>query len=281
MPMFSAFDGTGLAYHESGAGRVLVCVPGGPLQASVYLGDLGGLSAHRRLVRLDLRGTGDSAVPVDPGSYRCDRLVDDVEALRAELGVERVDLLGHSAGGNVAVRYVQRHPGRVDRLVLVTPSVFGVGIEVDPQVRLATAALRAGEPWFSPAYAALTAMLAGDPPPDARDLVTPFWYGRWDDRARAFAAAEDGQRNNAAVPYFLADGAFDPAGTRAALAAFGRPVLVLAGQVDVNSPPPALAGYAALFPDARLVVQAGAGHFPWLDDPAGFAAAVEAFLGQK
>ncbi|MFC0007606.1 alpha/beta fold hydrolase [Micromonospora siamensis] len=278
MPIFSAFDGTELAYHGSGRGRVLVCVPGGPLQASVYLGDLGGLAGHRRLVRLDLRGTGDSAVPADPGSYRCDRLVDDVEALRVELGLERVDLLGHSAGANVAVRYVQRHPERVDRLVLVTPSVFGVGIGVDADVRRATAELRRGESWFPSAYAALTAMLAGDPPPDARDLVTPFWYGRWDEQARAHAAAEVRQRNDAAVPYFLADGAFDPAGTRAALAVFGRPVLVLAGQVDVNSPPPALVEYAALFPDARFVVQAGAGHFPWLDDPAGFAATVEAFL---
>jgi pimeloyl-ACP methyl ester carboxylesterase len=50
-------------------------VPGGPMQASAYLGDLGGLSAHRSLVLLDLRGTGESAIPADPATYRCDRQV--------------------------------------------------------------------------------------------------------------------------------------------------------------------------------------------------------------
>jgi pimeloyl-ACP methyl ester carboxylesterase len=45
------------------------------MQASAYLGDLGGLSAHRSLVLLDLRGTGESAIPADPATYRCDRQV--------------------------------------------------------------------------------------------------------------------------------------------------------------------------------------------------------------
>src|SRR5215212_11058548 len=98
MATFDSADGTRLAYHQAGEGRSLVCLPGGPMRASAYLGDLGGLSAHRRLVLLDLRGTGDSAVPADPASYRCDRLVDDVEALRVELDLDRMDLLGHSAG---------------------------------------------------------------------------------------------------------------------------------------------------------------------------------------
>ncbi|MFE2508460.1 alpha/beta fold hydrolase [Streptomyces naganishii] len=55
-------------------------------------------------------------------------------------------------------------------------------------------------------------------------------------------------------------------------------MLVLAGEVDLNSPPPATAEYGGLFPRAELAVQPGAGHFPWLDDPARFVAAVGAFL---
>jgi proline iminopeptidase len=56
-------------------------------------------------------------------------------------------------------------------------------------------------------------------------------------------------------------------------------VLVLAGEVDVNTPPRLAAELAGLFPDARLVVQPGAGHYPWLDDPGLFTSAVAAFLG--
>jgi len=113
MPSFSARDGTELSFHVSGEGAPVICVPGGPMQDSVYLGDLGGLTARRRLVLLDLRATGRSAVPEDDSSYRCDRLVDDVEALREHLGLDRIDLLAHSAGANVAARCVERNPRHV------------------------------------------------------------------------------------------------------------------------------------------------------------------------
>src|SRR5437764_4527619 len=88
MPTFTAADGTELAYHLRGEGEPLIVLPGGPMQASSYLGDLGGLATHRRLVLLDLRGTGDSAVPADPATYRCDRPVADGAALGAHLAPE-------------------------------------------------------------------------------------------------------------------------------------------------------------------------------------------------
>ncbi|MFF5011736.1 alpha/beta fold hydrolase [Streptomyces sp. NPDC001165] len=74
---------------------------------------------HRRLIRLDRRGTGRSARPEDSTTYRCDRLADDVEALRRHLGLDRIDLLAHSADANPAVSYVSRHPERVGRLALM------------------------------------------------------------------------------------------------------------------------------------------------------------------
>jgi proline iminopeptidase len=89
MPTFRAEDGTELAYHIRGKGSPLVCLPGGPMRDSRYLGDLGGLSARRQLILLDLRGTGQSAVPDDAASYRCDRLAGDVYALQEHLGTGR------------------------------------------------------------------------------------------------------------------------------------------------------------------------------------------------
>ncbi|MDX3452414.1 alpha/beta hydrolase [Streptomyces sp. ME02-8801-2C] len=278
MSVFSAYDGTKLAYRVLGEGPPLVCLPGGPMQDSVYLGDLGGLSAHRRLIMLDLRGTGRSAVPEDPASYRCDRLVDDVEALREHLGLDRLDLLGHSAGTNLAALYAAGHPERVGRLALITPSMAAVGITVTGDVRVGTARLRRDEPWFPEAFAALEALVAGRAGADTFQAVAPFWYGRWDEAARAHRAAEDVQRNNEAAALFAAEGAFDPPATRAALARLTAPVLVLAGEVDLNSPPPAVAELAGLFPYAESTVQPGAGHFPWLDDAQRFVTTTETFL---
>jgi hypothetical protein len=57
MPTFSAPDGTHLAYHMFGEGIPVICLPGGPMQDSVYLGDLGGMSAYRQLIMVDHRGS--------------------------------------------------------------------------------------------------------------------------------------------------------------------------------------------------------------------------------
>jgi proline iminopeptidase len=278
MPTFAAADGTELAYHVRGEGVPLVCLPGGPMRASVYLGDLGGLAAHRQLIMPDLRGTGMSAIPADPGSYRCDRLVDDVTALQHHLGLERFDLLAHSGGTNIAVRYAVRHPRRVNKLALITPSGRAVDLEPDGAARHEIVRLRQGEPWFADAAAAFARIDAGTGTDADWLAIAPFYYGRWDAAAQAHAAADEEQTNEEAAGVFAAAGAFDPAATRAGLAAFRSPVLVLAGGADLARPPTVVGEFAGLFPAARFVVQPGAGHYPWLDDAGWFVSAVTAFL---
>jgi proline iminopeptidase len=278
MPTFTAFDGTELAYHVQGEGAPLVCVPGGPMRDSVYLGDLGGLSAFRQLIRLDLRGTGQSAVPADPASYRCDRLVDDVTALQDHLGLRQVDLLGHSAGSNIAVQYAARYPARVSKLVLATPSPRAVGLDITSEMRREIINLRRNEPWFAEAAAAFERIQAGSQTGENWAAMAPFFYGRWDAAAIAHSDANEEQVNEEAAVVFAGPGAFDPEATRAELKSFTSPVLVVAGEVDLNTVPRIAAEYAGLFPQAKLVVQPGAGHYPWLDDPGAFTSAVAAFL---
>jgi proline iminopeptidase len=112
------------------------------------------------------------------------------------------------------------------------------------------------------------------------EAINPFFYGRWDGPAQEHHAAQAGQQNLEAATIYNAEGAFDPPTTRAALAAGPTSVLLLAGEVDVNSPPQAVAEYADLFPNATVVVQQGAGHFPWIDDADRFVATVAEFLNK-
>ncbi|SMF44507.1 alpha/beta fold hydrolase [Streptomyces sp. Amel2xC10] len=282
MPNITAPDGTRLAYHvigkDDGESDPLVVLPGGPMRASRYLGDLGGLAERRRLVLLDLRGTGDSEVPADPASYRCDRQVEDVEALRLHLGLERMDLLAHSAGGSLATLYAARYPERVARLALVTVIPWVIGEPATAEDRLEAAQLRAEEPWFADAFPALTAWLAGEGEPDW-DLLSAFFYGRWDAAARAHDAAAEEESNDEAGERFHDPAAFDPPALRGALERLTAPVLVLAGELD-GGPTPALARrLATVFPNAESVVQPGAGHYPWLDDPEWFAGRIGVFFG--
>jgi proline iminopeptidase len=282
VPAFPAPDGTELAYHVIGSGSasaaLVICLPGGPMRASAYLGDLGGLAALRRLIRLDLRGTGDSGHPADSLSYRCDRQVGDVEALREHLGLERMELLAHSAGGGLAVRYAAEYPHRVGTLTLITPSTRAVGVQVSADARRQALRRRRDEPWYPAAAAGFKAIAAGRARSVDRIAVTPMNYGRWDAAAQAHQATEAGQRNNGAARIFNSDGAFDPAATRAGLAKVDSPVLLLAGEIDWIITPVAAAEYAGLFPNAQLVIQPGASHYPWLDNPADFVTTVAGFL---
>ena len=222
MARFASYDGTQIGYCVLGAGPPLVCLPGGPGRAIGYLGDLGGLSRSRQLIMPDTRGTGESADASDPGSYRCDRLAGDVEALRAHLGLDRMDLLGHSAAGDLALLYAAAHSQRVARLILLTPGLRAVGIEDSDEQWRAALARRSGEPWYPDALAAIEKAEAGDDSAQNRRGYMPFFYGRWDDAARAHVDAGVSERSRPVRDGFAAAGAFNPAATREGLASLLR-----------------------------------------------------------
>jgi len=65
---------------------------------------------------------------------------------------------------------------------------------------------------------------------------------------------------------------------RAALKEFTTPVLLYAGELDPIATPAVIQKAAPLFKDATVIVQPRVAHFPWVDDPAAFAAAISSFL---
>lgn len=277
MRRFRSWDGTELAYRVVGSGPPLVCVPGGPGQAVEYLGELGGLSDHRTLILLDNRGTGASQAPQDPATYRVDRLVQDVEALRGHLGLDRMDLFGHSASGGICLLYAAEHPRRLDHLVLVDPSLRVVGIRSDLGVD-EVLARRAHEPWYADAVAALYAEASSPQELQRyRWLSAPLLYGQWNAAAQAQAAAEPAQFAQLATDGFYAGFEPDPALPKR-LAALTVPVQLVVGEYDIWPTCAAVRELAALLDNAEVAVLPRAGHFPWADDPATFVATVEAFV---
>jgi pimeloyl-ACP methyl ester carboxylesterase len=90
MTRFASYDGAQIGDRLRGVGPPLVLLPG-PGRSNEYLGDLG---RCRQLIVMHTHSTGESADAGDPVSYRCDWLAGDVEALRAYLGLDRMDLLG-------------------------------------------------------------------------------------------------------------------------------------------------------------------------------------------
>lgn len=277
--VFTGSDGTRLAYTEVGVGPRLLCLPGGPGRAAAYLEDLGGLAAERTLVLLDTRASGHSEVPADPASLRFDRLAQDVEALREHLGEAVVDVLGHSAGCLVAQAWAAAHPEQVRSLVLVTPSDrLQGGHRADVAAIRQT---RAGEPWYADAAEAVAALTEA-PPAHQQSLLRatrPFFYGRWDERTQAHAATADQQSSKrAALGFGAGFDDVDRTNMLTALTALVAPVLVVGGERDALTGVASVGLVAGTFPQAQTVVLPRAGHFPWVDEPAAFRAAVSQFL---
>ncbi|MFD7686261.1 alpha/beta fold hydrolase [Streptomyces sp. NPDC059781] len=281
MPTFDAPDGTRLAYHRKGSGgdRPLVCVPGGPMMPSAYFGDLGGLAARQELVLLDLRGTGDSARPTDLAGFRVDRQAEDIEALRVALGPERLDLLGHSAAGDLVLAYAARYPERVRSLVLVCARARTAGIDFPVERRREALELRRDEPWYEEVRPAFERAVSGKADDADFALLDRLSYGRWDTAAHTHATACAEWYDGEAADAYLAPGAFDGAdAARAVLAGLDAPVLVVSGALDGSPRPDSAAEVAGLFPRGEHVVQAGAAHNPWVDGPDEFARTVVEFL---
>jgi pimeloyl-ACP methyl ester carboxylesterase len=196
-----------------------------------------------------------------------------------------MSLLGHSAGGDVAQLYAARFPDRLDRLLLITPALRATGTE--PLGMDDALDARAGEWWYRGARGARAtwqeAVAGGASLADTAALrlaAAPFTYGRWNERARAHREADAWERSDAATEGFHAGFAPDTEAVRAGLATLDVPVLVLAGALDPMPAPAAARALADLFPYAELVVQDGAGHYPWVDDPHTFAQLVLTFLSR-
>ena len=100
-------------------------------------------------------------------------------------------------------------------------------------------------------------------------------YGRWDERTQAHAATADRQSSKRAELGFGAGFADDERDALlAGLKAVSAPVLVIGGERDALTGVEAAHLVAASFPGARTVVIPRAGHFPWVDEPDAFRAAL-------
>lgn len=123
--------GVELFVIDEGTGTPLVLLNGGPgnsLQS--FLPHFRADTVDARLIMYDPRGVGRSSWHPGPDGYSTSQAVDDLERLRARLGVGRWVLLGWSWGGIIAQRYLLAYPDRVLGLVLVSSSET-MGLERD------------------------------------------------------------------------------------------------------------------------------------------------------
>lgn len=251
-------------------GLPAVALHGGPGLDHSYLRQaLAPLEGRLELFYLDLRGCGRSRGPAHFAHFDWHAWVEDVEALRAHLGLERWLVIGHSFGAALAVLHALERPHRVSGLLLCAPSL-APGRPGDPPRRATAGALAAlgaaiSEPAQSDA-AFRRRVLAAQPAYFARP-VTPAQRAAFA-RMRLRAAPFDFAKRHVLPTLDL----------RARLGEVAVPTLVVAGDQDFLLPPQEARALAERFPHGRLALLDGCGHFPGLERSRDFARVLRGWL---
>ena len=269
-------DGVRLYYVSKGAGPDVLVAPVGFYLAPHLLEPL---SASRRVIFYDPRNRGASDA-ADLASVSLDRQVEDLEALRRELGIERMALLGWSGLGMEMAVYTLRYPERVTRLVQMSavPPAASIMRELGDaragqEDRAALDALDArsdaGEFDEAPAeYCRLRNALT-----NPTNFVDPALAGHVPD-----VCVHENEWPKNLWPYF---GALLPSfgdyDWRDALHDLDVPRLVIHGRED-GIPLAGAEAWAAGYENARLVVLSPAGHFPHVEQREATLAAINTFL---
>lgn len=123
MPRVSVSSDIGLHYHDLGSGPAVVLIHGGCMSHRIWESQVNALlNDGFRVVTLDLRGHGNSDKPVSP--YTAKMYADDLEIVVESLGIDSFTLLGWSLGATIAITFAEKHPDRLDRIVLVSSAIF-------------------------------------------------------------------------------------------------------------------------------------------------------------
>lgn len=110
------------AFSVAGDGPALFLIHGIGARRATFDRLVEGLRDKFTCISYDLRGHGLSPLP--GGRIGLDDLVDDLEELRARLGIEKAHFAGHSLGGMIGPRYALRYPERVLSLGLWSTAAF-------------------------------------------------------------------------------------------------------------------------------------------------------------
>lgn len=118
-------DGTKLFTKVSGSGDLCIYVHGGPGMWSDSFENLKGknLESRLKMVYYDQRGSGRSLASVT-NDYSVNRMVEDIEDIRKQLGSKKVYLMAHSFGGIIAASYAAKYGSHLKGLILVNSTLY-------------------------------------------------------------------------------------------------------------------------------------------------------------
>jgi proline iminopeptidase len=275
-------DGFNLHYRAEGSGTPIVFLSGGPgLKVDYFIRAAQLFPSGYQRIYLEQRGTSRSRpAKLTAEMMTLANVVDDLEALRTHLKLERIILAGHSWGGMLAMAYGAAHPDRVDRLILIDSggptSEFEQWFSTNIEARLHSEDREARDYWDAAAKRGV------DPDKAWLERIVAILPGYFFDRAKALAVAasvpEGGFHEDASR--LLNEDLEKSYDLRDALPKLSRPVLIVHGHQDPIGDKTA-EDIHALIPSSTLRYINECGHFPWIEQPEQMQSILAEFLAAK
>jgi len=272
----ASINGVDLFYTEAGSGPPCLVMHGGlGMDHTLYKRSLGPLEDALHLVYYDQRGNGRSSRP-PLETITIPQLAEDADALREHLGIDRVAVIGHSYGGFVALEYATTLSDRLSHLITLdtSPGAFEpTGGEL---------AERGDPSWITPEVERALEAFSGPPPASDAEYesqlrqIMPAYLRS--SSTEVLSGLNDVILDASAMVRGFE--ALDGWSVEPQLDQVGCPTLVLCGRYDLFTTPECSARIASRIPGAELVWFERSGHFPWLEEPDAFFAAVKGWLGR-
>lgn len=252
-------NGTTLAVRDEGSGEPIVFIHGYPLDHTLWLDQVAGLSGTHRCLAPDLRGYGDSA-PATDSSLTMELFAEDLAALVDTLELGPVHLVGLSMGGYAALAFWEATPHLVKTLTLAATRAGADGDEARAKRDDSIAnVLSRGRTTL--AAGMVDALLGPD---------------RSDDAVARLRSMIEGTRYETIVGSLR--GMRDRKDREGLLEGISVPTLVIAGADDTVIPASQTDMLADRIPGASLVTIEGSGHLAPIEQPEAFTEALRAFV---
>jgi proline iminopeptidase len=275
-------DGVRLFFQAVGSGSQTVVLPNG----FHLLEDFRSLASDRTFVFYDVRNRGRSDTVTDPAKLvrGIHNDVDDLDAVRRNLGIEKLNLIGHSYMGLMVVLYAMKYGAQVNRIVQIGP--------MEPRHGKAYPAhLTNNDSTLRDVFAKLSELQKDRASLGPEELCRKFWsilrviyvtYAADADRIKWDRCDLPNERTfmqywtTTILPSIQALGL-----TSEALARVEEPVLTIHGAKDRSAPYGGGREWALSLPNARLVTVENAGHAPWIEDREEVFHSITTFLDGK
>lgn len=276
---FIDINGIKLFTKSAGSGIPLLIIHGGPGLSHDYLEPqlIELLANNYKLIFFDQRASGRSSGVEDTAQITMTQFVDDFESIRKHLGINKINVLGHSFGGLLAMFYASTYPNALDKIILLDSSPASW----EPYFPMIDLAISERATDADKEELRKIRLLRPNIQPPTMERYFKIYFRPFFNNSQLTEDLSLGVTeqwvSNYMVTYPRIMKSLGKHDILDKLSSINASTLVIHGE-DSVIPVGSAQTISNRIPNCRLIILKGVGHFPYIEAPEEFANAVKAFI---